>query len=217
CETIRNELVAYRDGELPERDRARIAAHLRTCLACTQEEARLARVNQLLANLERITPSPDFATTFWRRLKQEGQVEQESWFARWWREWLTGWQWAPALAATASLLVFLGYLFSGHPTTPTPPPAPPDVPAQVAKQPGLFVNYKILADLDRLAHFDEIAAVESTPEHTSELAREEDLPPAVLENPGFFVHYPILQKMEQLQNLETVLDLPGDEDQQHRG
>ena len=107
CETIRKELVAYRDGELLERDRAQIAAHLSTCAACAREEARLARVSQLLTTLERVTPSPDFAATFWRRLEQEGQGERESGFARWWREWLAGWQLMPALAGAASLLVFL--------------------------------------------------------------------------------------------------------------
>src|SRR3989442_13704782 len=110
CETIRKELVAYRDGELRERDRAQIAAHLSTCAACTREAARLARVSQLLTNLERVTPSPDFAATFWRRLDQEGQVERESWFARWWREWLTAWQLMPALARGAMQLVFSRFL-----------------------------------------------------------------------------------------------------------
>jgi len=223
CETIRKELVAYRDGELLERDRAQIAAHLSTCAACAREEARLARVSQLLTNLERVTPSPDFAATFWRRLEQEGQVERESWFARWWREWLTGWQLMPALAGAASLLVFLSYVLSSRPPTTTTLPTPQsasrsvDLPAPVAKKPGLFVNYGIIADLDKLAHFDEVAALENAPQDASTLARAEDLPPALVENPNLFVHYPILEKMEQLQNFEAVLDLPAGEDEQRRG
>ena len=223
CETIRKELVAYRDGELLERDRAQIAAHLSTCAACAREEARLVRVSQLLTTLERVTPSPDFAATFWRRLEQEGQVERESWFARWWREWLTGWQLMPALAGAASLLVFLSYVLSSHPPTTTTPSASPsallkiNVPAPVAEKPGLFVNYGIIADLDKLAHFDEVAALENAPQDASTLARTEDLPPALVENPNLFVHYPILEKMEQLQNFEAVLDLPAGEDEQRRG
>ena len=199
CETIRKELVAYRDGELLERDRAQIAAHLSTCAACAREEARLARVSQLLTNLERVTPSPDFAATFWRRLEQEGQVERESWFARWWREWLTGWQLMPALAGAASLLVFLSYVLSNRPPTTTTPSASPsallkiNVPAPVAEKPGLFVNYGIIADLDKLAHFDEVAALENAPQDVSTLARAEDLPPVLVENPSLFVHYPILK------------------------
>jgi len=223
CETIRKELVAYRDGELLERDRAQIAAHLSTCAACTREEARLARVSQLLTNLERVTPSPDFAATFWRRLEQEGQAERESGFARWWREWLAGWQLMPALAGAASLLVFLSYVLSNRPPTTTTPSASPsallkiNAPAPVAEKPGLFVNYGIIADLDKLAHFDEVAALENAPQDVSTLARAEDLPPVLVENPSLFVHYPILKQMEQLQNFEAVLDLPAGEDEQRRG
>jgi hypothetical protein len=220
CEAVRNELVAYRDGELPERTREWIAAHLHTCAACAQEEAQLARVSLLLTNLERVTPSPDFAATFWRRLEQEGEVEQESHLGRWWRElrenW-TGWQWAPALAGAASLLVFLGYVLSSRSPTPTTRPLLPEVPAQLVEQLGLFVNYKIIADLDRFEHFDEIAAIQPPPKQATELAEGEDVPPALLENPSFFTHYPILQRMDQLQNLETVLDAPAKEDAQHRG
>lgn len=229
CETIRPHLVAYRDGELSEQDRARVAAHLSACPVCTREEAQLARVHQLLTNLERITPSPDFAATFWQRLEQEGQSRQEepeSRWARWWREGrerLSGWQLAPALAGAASLLVFLSYLLSSRPvTTPTPPAQPAsqiaaDVPAPLAEKPGLFVNYKVIADLDRLGHFDEIAAVELPGRHDTELASEEDLPPDLLKDPGFFVHYPLLRKMEKLENLEAVLELPPEGDEHVHG
>ena len=79
------------------------------------------------------------------------------------------------------------------------------------------MNYGIIADLDKLAHFDEVAALENAPQEASTLARTEDLPPALVENPNLFVHYPILEKMEQLQNFEAVLDLPAGEDEQRRG
>ncbi|MGH7965620.1 MAG: anti-sigma factor family protein [Candidatus Binatia bacterium] len=234
CEKIRQELVAYRDSELLERDRARVAEHLSTCRVCTQEEAQLARVSHLLTNLERVTPSPDFVAAFRRRLAQEDQVEQESRFARWWREWLIGWQLTPALAGAASLLVFLGYILSGRPIAPPQAPAIPGVPAQVAKQSEpsipvspaapvqvaeqqkLFVDYKIIANLDRVAHFDEIVSEEAqTPETV--LAGEEELPPTLLKDPSFFTHYPILQRMEKLQNMEAVLTLPAGGDEQHQG
>ncbi len=229
CETIRPHLVAYRDGELPEQDRARVAAHLSACPVCTREEARLARVHQLLTNLERITPSPDFAATFWQRLEQEGrsrQEEPESRLTRWWREWresLSGWQLAPALAGAASLLVFLSYILSSRPvTTPTPPTQPAsqvaaNVPAPLVEKPGLFVNYKVIADLDKLSHLDEIAAVQLPGERDTEVASEGDLPPDLLKDPGFFVHYPLLQKMEKLENLEAVLDLPAEGGEHSRG
>jgi hypothetical protein len=228
CETIRIHLVAYRDGELPEQERTRVAAHLSGCSACTREEAQLTRVNQMLAGLERITPSPDFAATFWRRLEQEGQSRQEepeSRLAQWWREWresLSSWQLTPVLAGAASLLVFLGYILSSRPVmTPTPLTQPvsqvADVPAPLVEKPGFFVNYQVIADLNKLSHLDEVAAVQLPGERDTELVSEGDLPPDLLKDPGFFVHYPLLQKMEKLENLEAVLDLPTEGDEHNRG
>jgi hypothetical protein len=235
CETIKPYLVAYRDGELPERERAQVAAHLSTCPACTREEAQLARVSQMLRGMERIAPSPDFAATFWRRLEQEDHrvepEEMESPFARWLRdvqEWLTGWRLAPALAAAASLLVFFSFLLSGRFTTTPTPPAPQtakvaeegtgDAPAPLVEKPDFFVNYRIITDLDRLSHLEEIAAVElPTTAQETELASEDNLPPELLKDPSFFVQYPMLQKMDELQNLEAVLSLPGEGNEQTRG
>jgi len=230
CETIKPHLVAYRDGELSEQDRARVAAYLSTCPACTREEEQLTRVNQLLTSLQRVTPSPDFAATFWRRLEQEGHSSQEapeSRLARWWRELregLSAWQWTPALAGAASLLIFLSYILSGRPTTVTAPPTQPaaqvataDLPAPVAQEPGLFVNYKVIADLDKLSHFDEIAAVQAPGEHNAEVASEENLPPELVKDPSFFVHYPMLKKMEQIKNLDAVLDASTEGDNHGRG
>jgi hypothetical protein len=222
CETIRSQLVAYRDGELSEQERGSVSAHLSTCPACTREEAQLAQVSQLLSTMTRVTPSADFAASFWQRLEREEQrarLEPESRAARWWQqlsEWLTGWRLAPTLAAAASILIFFAFLLSDRLTiTPPPPVQPPiqvaaNVPAQVIGEPGFFVNYRVIADLDRLSHFDEIAAVELPRERDIEVASEDALPPALLKDPGFFVNYPILQKMEQLENLEAVLDLPAE-------
>jgi anti-sigma factor RsiW len=70
CNAVKEELVAYRDGELPEQDRERVAAHLLTCAECAREEAQLAQVEYLFSKMERITPSPDFAQ-LWKRLEQE--------------------------------------------------------------------------------------------------------------------------------------------------
>jgi len=229
CETIRPQLVAYRDGELSEQERGSVTAHLSTCPACTREEAQLARVSQLLSTMERVMPPTDFAATFWQRLEREGQtlqLEPESRAAQWWQqlsEWLTGWRLVPTLAVAASILVFFGFLLSGRLTiTPTPPARPTtqvagDVPAQVVEEPGLFVNYRVIADLDRLSHLDEIAAVELPGERDIEVASEDALPPTLLKDPGFFVNYPILQKMEQLENLEAVLDLPTEGPEHVRG
>jgi len=238
CEDIQEELVAYCDGELPEEDRAQIAAHLSTCSACSRDVAQFARINTVLTRqVERVTLSPDFAATFWQRLEQEKRVApvQEGRFARWWREWresLSGWQIVPALAGAASILIFFGYIVSDREPKTTKPiagtapvmikpktlarPAPPGVPTLVQEKTGLFVNYRVIADLEKFLQFDEIAAVQ-LPEEPAVSVADSDIPKDVLEKPGFFANYPMLQKMEELKNLETVLDAPPDGEDKSRG
>jgi hypothetical protein len=237
CEEIQEELVAYCDGELAEEDRAQVAVHLSTCSACSREVAQLAQINTLFTQVERVAPSADFAATFWQRLEQEKRAApvQEGRLTRWWREWresLSGWQLTPALVGAASILIFFGYIASDRGpetidegakgssvgTGYTPPPLPPEVPevpTLVREKPGLFVNYRVIADLEKFSRFDEIAAVQLPEEPPIDIA-ESDIPKDVLDKPGFFANYPLLQKMEELKNLETVLDAPPDGGEQQR-
>ncbi|MGE0823847.1 MAG: anti-sigma factor [Candidatus Binatia bacterium] len=241
CEETREELVAYHDEELSAEDRSRVTAHLRSCVACSQEAAQLKKLTQLLTRVERITPSPDFAATFWQKLEQEkhSPAPATSRLREWWKAWRESfprWQMLPALASAASVVVFLGYLFSERNSVPaksantTPvrgvanldqpgkqPQAPAtDIPEPVQKRPGLFVDYSVIADFDRLSHFDEIATI-NIPQEPPLSVAESDIPQDLMAKPTFFTDYPILQKMEQLQNLETVLDTPVGKDDKNHG
>jgi negative regulator of sigma E activity len=236
CEVVREELVAYCDGEVPEPDREQIAAHLQTCVTCAHEEAQIAQMTRLLATMERIEPSPDFASNFWQRLEQERKTvdtkvdvlpSYATRFAQWWKDFkdtLSTWQLVPALAAAASVLVFFGYFFHPAPTPqkstvqkPSTVVTAPEAPAGVIEKPGLFVNYNIIAELERFSRFEDIAAVQLPTEHTTEMAKDDEVPPEVLQNPSFFAHYPMLKKMEQLKSLEAVLDRPTGDDKQNQG
>ena len=48
CDFVQEELVAYRDGELPEQEQVQIVVHLKTCAECAREEAQLTRIEHLL-------------------------------------------------------------------------------------------------------------------------------------------------------------------------
>ena len=237
CEEIREELVAYQDGELAEQDRKQVAAHLSTCSACTQEAASLARVGQMFSSLEQVMPSPDFATNFWQRLEHERQPQPESRFAQWWRELresMTTWHLTPALVGAASVLIFFAAL-SQKPdrTSPTSGPAPviaqkpetvakpavskePTVPAEVMEKSDLFIDYKAITELDKFARFEEIAAVDVPTEQPIEVA-EAEIPKEVLEDPGFFAQYQILQQLERLKNFDAVLASPSQNDEETQG
>jgi hypothetical protein len=158
---------------------------------------------------------------------------------RWWRElrdMMSAWQVAPALAAAASLVVFFGYFFISSPvrtptetSAPTPAAVSPEsatsakplaseVPTDLVQKLELYLNYRIISDLERFSHFEEIAAVELPPEDSTEIVKEEELPPELLQNPSFFAHYPILERIDKLQNLEAVLETPtNEEDPQDKG
>lgn len=221
CEEIREELVAYHDGELAEQDRKPVLAHLSTCPACTQEAASLARVGQLFSSLERVTPSPDFATNFWQRLEQEKHAQParrpEPRFVRWWRdlrESMTNWHLTPALVGVASLLIFFAAL--AQKPDRTAPAKEPDVPAAVLEQIDFFVNYKLISDLDRLTQFEEIAAIDLETEDAVAVA-EAEVPKEVLDDPGFFAQYQILQQLERLEHFDSILASPSQDDAETQG
>jgi len=237
CEEIREELVAYQDGELAEQDRKHVTIHLSTCPACTQEAASLARIGQMFGSLERLTPSPDFAANFWQRLEHERQLQPENRFAQWWRELresMTNWYLTPALVGVASVLIFFAafsqkpdrtLLTSGPDSLITKKPETvakptmskkPTVPAEVMEKSDLFIDYKIITELDRFARFEEIAAVDLSTEQPVEIA-ETDIPKEVLDDPGFFAQYPILQQLERLKNFDAVLASPSQTDEEARG
>lgn len=224
CEEIREELVAYQDGELEERDRKQVAAHLSTCSTCTQEATSLARMGVMFTHLERVMPSPTFAKNFWQRLAQEQQPHRENRFVQWWqelREVFTNWHLTPAFVGVTSILIFFAALAQRpEPPVPTLTPKPPamerektvpsptaSVPNEVKEKNDLFVDYNIIVDLDKFARFAEIAAVDLSTEQTTDVA-EAELPKEVLDDLGLFTNYQILQQMERLKDFDAVLALP---------
>ena len=216
CEAIKKDLAAYRDGELLSQGaRARMAAHIKECASCAQEEALLDRVDQLLSQMTRLTPSPGFAETFWRRVEKEGQIEEKGHLARWWRDFVESWRLVPALAAAAALLVIASYavLSSRVKTLRVAAPSAPAVSLlrKLVKQPDLFLQYRLVAEMDKLANLETILAQRGEESLSGPTA--EALPSRLLEEPGLFVDYHLLRRMEQLQNFEAVqsIHLGGEE------
>jgi hypothetical protein len=113
------ELRAYLDSELPPGDMQRVAAHLKECAvcggACTELEARAARISMLLGALPEAEPV--------RQLPSPPRRSGASW------------RWAAGAVAAALVVVFLGMpkrtekVVMATPTPPAPQarvaPAPP--------------------------------------------------------------------------------------------
>ena len=56
CESCRERLSEYLDGDLPVESKGEIAAHLETCEQCRAELRQYERMNSLVAGLQQLTP-----------------------------------------------------------------------------------------------------------------------------------------------------------------
>ncbi len=208
CQRVQKNLPAYHDGELSPRVRAQIFAHLKGCALCAQEEALLSQVEGLLLKMPRITPSAEFAQTFWRRLEREGDLEEEIPLLRRWQRLAERWSWTPALAAvTAALLLIVvsAYLVLSPQSERSRAPSAPGLPRQLVEQPDFFLNYRILADMEKFAELESVLVREG--EAFASSSAPQSPPSEVLKDPEFFVHYDLLLKMDELQNFEAVREL----------
>lgn len=193
------ELVAYLDGELPERDHRRVAAAVGDSMHLREEAARLARIGSAVAGLERIAPSANFAATFRQRLEREGRFEPESRLARWRRIW-SAWQarfiieerWTPALVPVASLLIILATLFSGAFSTP---------PSQ-----QLTRSERIPAQMQAMRARAALADDSSRLSPPSEpRPRSERIPAQVMENAAFFRDYWLTARLERWTHFDDIM------------
>lgn len=104
CERFGEEIGAYLDGELAERDRLALEAHLPDCAACEGALAGHRELFAALAGLPQLEPGPQFEARFWARLARQAQDSAASpW--RIGRRWLEG-------ALAAAVLAGLVFVFS---------------------------------------------------------------------------------------------------------
>jgi len=75
CRKARKEISTLTDGEVGERERERIASHIKTCKSCEEEFETLSALSVLLEKgQETIKPSP----YFWNKLEQRIVQAEES-------------------------------------------------------------------------------------------------------------------------------------------
>lgn len=102
CQTIRDDLSAYIDGELSEPEARQVETHVRQCAACAQEFDELQDTVNLLQSSGRRTAPPEL------RAQILSDIEA---YVPFWKKWFTV-QIAPGMQATAvvaaMLLLFLG-------------------------------------------------------------------------------------------------------------
>lgn len=73
CTTVRQELSAYIDDELPSAERQEIEQHLAVCPSCFAEYIQLQATSAILRSLKEIEPPPGFKDRVKERLLKEGK------------------------------------------------------------------------------------------------------------------------------------------------
>jgi anti-sigma factor RsiW len=102
CDQWRGDLDRYLDGELPAAEAAALAAHLRTCAACSGEvleRVQLKRTVQMAGS--RYTPSAELRN----RIAKKVGSKSKSGIAEWWRLILV-----PALVLVIAAFFLTGYI-----------------------------------------------------------------------------------------------------------
>jgi hypothetical protein len=187
CRTARTWIVADRDGELAARRGRALERHLVRCGACRAEQVAIEDVLGLLDGLSQEAEVP--ARLEQRVLRQVRLLaDEETTRSRWWPS-MTMRALAPALAGAAVVLLTVVGLHRDERAVSVPDAAPerriaarpepapnpvavakqprrrvPDQPpAELASRPDLFVDLPLLAELEKIEHFDSIAGMDADP------------------------------------------------------
>jgi anti-sigma factor RsiW len=186
CDDFAADLVAYLDGELGDADRARIEAHLGTCLACRRELEQFRRLRALIDGVRPLDLSADFTERMWQRLDPlpAGATRRRTRVVLWA---------APALAAAAALGIVwyssIGRL--GNESTAT---APRSIAAAARPHEG---KEQAVASRDRAregAAPGDVASADDVAEY----------PPELVDHPELFLHLPVVRRLHKLEHFEEV-------------
>lgn len=155
CKIIHKDLVAYLDGELPEKKSLSVSEHLHTCAACQKEYKDLAASMDLLLAWKNISPTEEYDRIFWQKVKSNAVRDHEK------RNFLSM---LAALirqnfsSATSALLAVLLVLITFLQSKPHKEPQLQEI--HMAMNMELFLNMKIIENSEALEHFELIEVLD---------------------------------------------------------
>jgi hypothetical protein len=157
CHTVREDLTAWVDGELPLRRSEQLRRHLTDCAVCAAEaqRARAAMSRQRSVLTRALGAEEVDANALWSRLRTamaEAAPEADPWWRLRWRPLMVA---GTAVAAAAVTL----FLLAGGPDTILVPLGIETPPVELAREPELFRDYPIIERLDALEYFDRVQTV----------------------------------------------------------
>lgn len=148
CDFYKENLMAFMDGELSERDRTELELHLSRCEDCKRELQTLREISGTLKRSQKaLELNPGFDQRFFQKLaaERERQTSKKGWL---W-EWL--WErsrWRVPVAVTASVVVvMMGYFLSRQ-------VIPFRTDFQLAHNLELMENLEVVRNMDLLEDLD---------------------------------------------------------------
>lgn len=157
CRAVQEELTAWCDGELSDRQAQGIEQHLHACPACAAEaEGIRAAVHWQREALAQVVTAPDLNLAMLhgnlrRSLAADPEPQRASWT----------WLFRPFALAGAAVMIAAMVLFSllGGPKAVLIPLGVEPPPVEVSSEPELFENYQLIQHLDALENFDTVESV----------------------------------------------------------
>lgn len=161
CDSIRENLTAWIDGELPPSERQHLGAHLDSCQACSTEADALRQAitwqeQTLPKGLLEAPVDVDALRIGLRRQLVAIHEREESTPVRSW-----SWLLRPLVMATAAVAVALFVLVwkVGEPEPLLVSLGVEPAPEEVVKKPEMFRYLDVIQNLEALEHFDAVEAV----------------------------------------------------------
>ncbi len=119
CRTVRRQLSAYRDGELPISEQIAVEAHLRACRACADELVELETIGALVRRSVPASSEPPLAglaATVVSRVRAEREQSLRGWTERVFEDMHFVWAGLGAACATVACvaIVFAIFYYATH-------------------------------------------------------------------------------------------------------
>jgi hypothetical protein len=97
CESIKELILEYPDGDLTQGEKIQVETHLRECKGCNLFYRQSSELWDLLGRWGGVEPEKDFVATFWDRVSEE-DIKKGKGVLDFLKDWKLGWAVAVAVA-----------------------------------------------------------------------------------------------------------------------
>jgi anti-sigma factor RsiW len=200
CDDVRNELVAWLDGELSGEEGALLQPHVARCQDCARELRALERARGLIEEFsaDKVLSGVSFEA-LWQRVHDSARVRSaspESIRRQSASAVRRAIRWSVPLGMAAAAGAALALFWEPAARGPIPPPV--EVHRDVVKG-AQGRQAEAASGAKPRVQVESIAKVETRSRSMARVPRE------LRDNPGLFVDYSIVRRLDELQHLDSVL------------